>query len=264
MLLDWDVLGLLGLVAFCAGLMDAIAGGGGLVTLPVLLLAGLEPVSAIATNKCQAAAATASAAVTFARKGLFDWRQGWRIALCSFFGGVLGALFVSWVNQTVLSGLVPVLLIMVAAYFALSPKLDESERKGLISIGVFTAVVVPLLGFYDGVFGPGVGSFFMMSFVGLAGFGFMRALGLTKLANASCNLGSLSVFMIKGAIVWPVALTMALLAFVGAQVGARCVVKVGPRLVKPLLVVVCCALAIKLLSAQNNPLRQWLTVWLNG
>lgn len=151
----------LGLVAMIAGFIDAIAGGGGLITLPALLLAGIPPVSAIATNKLQAAAATFSATVSFARKGLIDWKKSLPIAAASFAGGVVGALSVSLVSKDILLAVVPVLLIFVALYFVFSPKLDGSkEGKARMSFFLFGLTVAPLLGFYDGVFGPGVGSFF--------------------------------------------------------------------------------------------------------
>lgn len=156
----------LGLVAMIAGFIDAIAGGGGLITLPALLLAGIPPVSAIATNKLQAAAATFSATVSFARKGLIDWKKSLPIAAASFAGGVVGALSVSLVSKDILLAVVPVLLIFVALYFVFSPKLDGSkEGKARMSFFLFGLTVAPLLGFYDGVFGPGVGSFFLIAFI---------------------------------------------------------------------------------------------------
>ncbi|MGL6567672.1 TSUP family transporter [Aeromonas dhakensis] len=120
---------------------------------------------------------------------------------------------------------------------------------------LFSFSIAPLLGFYDGIFGPGVGSFLMAGFISLCGLGMMHAMSFTKLANASCNLGSLSIFITQGLIVWPLAIAMALSSFAGAQLGARCAVHVGPRLIKPMLIVVSFALAIKLFSAEHNPLR---------
>lgn len=250
-----DVMGILVVVAFFAGFFDAIAGGGGLITLPALLLAGVAPISAIATNKFQAAAATVSATIVFARKGLIQWREGRFLILFSMLGGAAGAFFVSSINQLWLEACVPVLLILVAIYFSIAPKLATEEGRKRMSLLLFSFSVAPLLGIYDGIFGPGVGSFFMVGFISLCGLGMMRAMSFTKLANASCNLGSLSIFITKGVIVWPLAVAMALASFAGAQLGARCAVRVGPRLVKPMLIVVCCALAIKLLSAETNPLR---------
>ncbi|CAB5697096.1 TPA: TSUP family transporter [Aeromonas hydrophila] len=253
--MDWDIIGMLSLVAFCAGFFDAIAGGGGLITLPALFLAGVPPVSAIATNKFQAAAATLSATAVFARKGLIPWHEGRFLILFGMLGGASGAFFVSSVNTSWLEACVPILLMLVAIYFSIAPKLSTEGGKKRISILLFSFSIAPLLGFYDGIFGPGVGSFLMAGFISLCGLGMMHAMSFTKLANASCNLGSLSIFITQGLIVWPLAIAMALSSFAGAQLGARCAVHVGPRLIKPMLIVVSFALAIKLFSAEHNPLR---------
>lgn len=255
---NFELLVILGLVAFFAGFMDAIAGGGGLITLPTLLISGIDPISAIATNKFQAASATVSSVHAFAKKGMIDWKKSIPLGCAAFFGGMSGALFVSVISKELLQGLVPIMLVMVAIYFTLSPRLEEHKNKEKISLIVFSFTIAPLLGFYDGVFGPGVGSFFMVAFVFFTGFSFMKSMSFTKIANASCNLGSLSIFIVKGSIIWPVALVMAVASFIGAQLGIRCVVKVGPKFVKPMLIVVCFLLAAKLISASDNPLRIYL------
>ncbi|MEN5305208.1 TSUP family transporter [Pseudomonas sp. TWI628] len=256
--LDLSLILILALVAFTAGFFDAIAGGGGLITLPVLFVAGIEPLAAIATNKFQAASATVSATYAFARKGMIDWKRGSPMALMAFIGGALGALSVSLVPKTLLQACVPILLILVAAYFAFSPKPSEQSRKAKLSTSVFCVAVAPVIGFYDGIFGPGVGSFFMLACVILLGQHLLQAVCNSKLLNAACNLGALSVFSLSGAIIWPLALAMASAAFVGAQLGARCAVYFGPRLIKPLLVCVCCIMATKLLLDSGNPIGEWL------
>lgn len=244
--MDFNMLATLAAVAFFAGFFDAIAGGGGLITLPALLLTGIDPVVAIGTNKFQAAAATVSAAIAFAKKRLVEWREvRWLIPL-AMGGGMLGALFVSWLDKRWLEMAVPVLLMGVAIYFLFTPTMRETGGKARLSILAFSLTIAPLLGFYDGIFGPGVGSFFMIGWILLCGLPMMRAISFTKVGNAACNIGALSVFMAKGAVLWPVAITMAVAAFAGAQLGARCAVRVGPRLIRPMMVVVCCALAIKL------------------
>jgi uncharacterized membrane protein YfcA len=250
-----EVFGALVAVAFVAGFVDAIAGGGGLITLPALFLAGVNPVAAIATNKFQAASATISATVAFARKGLIEWQNGQFMIIFGILGGVSGAFFVSLIDKSVLETCVPVLLIIVATYFMLAPKLELEAGRQRITISIFSITVIPILGFYDGIFGPGVGSFIMVGFVSLCGLGMMRAMSFTKLANASCNIGSLAIFISKGIIIWPLAIAMAIASFAGAQFGARFAVRVGPRLIKPMLIIVCFALAIKLLFAENNQLR---------
>lgn len=258
---DLTLLLILAAVALLAGFFDAIAGGGGLITLPVLFVAGIEPLAALATNKLQAASATVSATCTFARRGMLDWHRGWPMALMAFAGGALGALSVSLVSTDLLQAAVPVLLVVVAAWFAFSPRLNDQQlRTPRLSISLFCLLVAPLLGFYDGVFGPGVGSFFMLAFILLLGQGLLRAVGNSKLLNAACNLGALSVFAASGAIIWPLALTMALFAIIGAQLGARCAVYFGPRLIRPLVVIVCCVMALKLLLDASNPLVEWVVL----
>lgn len=249
-----EVFLVLGSVAFLAGLFDAIAGGGGLITLPALFIADLDPVSALATNKFQATAATVSATTAYARKGLIDWEMGKWIILFPMAGGILGALMVNFLDKKWLEASIPFLLIAVAIYFSMAPAVDRIKRVAYMSIPVFSIAISPVLGFYDGFFGPGIGSFFMIGLMALCGLDTMRAVGLTKLGNASCNIGSLMVFCVGGAVNWPLAIIMAAAAFLGAQLGARCAVFVGPRLVKPMIVAVCCIMAFKLLSVQLNPL----------
>ncbi|KAA1184006.1 TSUP family transporter [Photorhabdus heterorhabditis] len=253
--MEWDLIGILATIAFLAGFFDAIAGGGGLITLPALFLAGIEPISAMATNKLQATSASISATVIFARNGWIEWRNSVFLVLFSLLGGVSGALFVSVVSKRVLEACVPILLIVVAIYFIFAPKLSGRSNRKRISVLLFSFLIAPVLGFYDGIFGPGTGSFLMMSFMFFCGLEMMRAMSFTKLANASCNIGALFIFITKGVIIWPLALAMAIASFAGAQLGARYAVKIGPRLIRPMLILVCCVLAIKLISAENNPLR---------
>ncbi len=254
--MDLDILLILAGVAFGAAFLDAIAGGGGLITLPALLLAGLEPVSAIATSKVQSFCGTVSATTTFARRGLIDWKVGRYLIVAGIVGGACGALSVASIDKQWLIASVPVLLILVAIYFASPPRLKGKEEiRARMSVFLYSFTVAPLLSFYDGLFGPGTGSFLIVSMVLLCALNLMHAMGLAKLTNAACNLGALLVFIWKGVIVWPIALSMAVAALIGAQLGAHAAVHVGPRLIRPMMVTVCCALAIKLLSEADNPLR---------
>ena len=183
------------------------------------------------------------------------------MALLSFAGGFAGALSISLLDRAVLEATVPVLLIAVAAYFALSPKLEDQARKRRLSYFCFALVIAPGIGFYDGIFGPGTGSFFMVAFTMLLGQHLMQAICSSKLLNASCNLGALSVFAFGGAIIWPLALAMAACAILGAQLGARCALYFGPQLIKPLLITVCCLMAVKLLLGDGHPVAEWLRTY---
>jgi uncharacterized membrane protein YfcA len=253
---DPPVLAALCAVAFSAGCFDAIAGGGGLLTVPALLLAGLDPVTAIATNKVQGASGAVSATAAFARAGQLSWRIGAPTALGAALASVIGALSVRLLARATLDALVPLLLIAIAIYFILSPRLRDADARARMSVAAFSCTLAPAIGFYDGVFGPGAGSFYMIAYVGLLGLGVIKATAHTKLANAASNLGSLGLYAATGAIVWPVGLAMAVFSFAGAQVGSRLALRLGARLIRPMLVVISCAMALKLLSDPANPLRQ--------
>lgn len=243
------------LVAVGAGCFDAIAGGGGLLTVPALLLAGLDPVSAVATNKLQGSAGTVSATLAFARRGLIDWRRGWPIALIAAAASVAGALCASLLSKEVLAAIVPVVLVGVALYFGLAPKMSDEDARARMSPLAFLAFVIPLVGFYDGVFGPGAGSFYMVGFVALLGFGVVRATAHTKLANAASNLGGLGLFALAGVVRWEIGLVMAAGAFLGAQIGSRLALRLGAKLIRPLLVVISCLMAARLMLDPQNPIR---------
>ncbi|MBP6345049.1 MAG: TSUP family transporter [Neisseriaceae bacterium] len=250
-----DLLFIMFLVALVASFCDAIAGGGGLLTLPALLLASVEPVSALATNKLQASVGSVSAALTFIRKGIVSWRKIWPMALSAGIGSLLGALSVNLLPPEVLKGFVPILLIAVALYFIFSPKLSDLDGQPKMSAFAFGLTVVPAIGFYDGIFGPGTGSFLTLGFVSLMGYGIIKSIGHTKVLNAATNLGALLVFLTYGKIIWALALAMAAGSFIGAQLGARFAMKAGAKVVKPMLITICCLMAIKLLMEADHPIR---------
>lgn len=256
--LSLQLLALLALAAFVAGFVDAIAGGGGLITVPALLIAGFGPVETLATNKLQGLFGSASATITYASKGQVDpfAHPGW-VAM-SAGGALAGALLVAWLPGDVMRAVLPLLLIAIALYFLLKPGMSEVDRAQRMSPAAFGMTLVPAIAFYDGLFGPGTGSFFMLALVALSGFGLLKATAHTKLLNFASNLGAFAVFAFIGAIAWKVGLVMGVAQFAGARLGASLAMKVGARLIRPLLVVVCLALAAKLLLDPANPLRQAL------
>ncbi|RFC68302.1 MULTISPECIES: TSUP family transporter [Mesorhizobium] len=246
---------LLGLAAFIAGFIDSIAGGGGLISVPALLLAGLSPVEALGTNKWQSLWGSGSATLTYASKGYVDLRKQLPVGILSAIGGALGAYLATRIPGEWMQAFLPVLLIAIALYFAFKPNMGDVDRHQRISPFLFGAAVVPSIGFYDGVFGPGTGSFFMLAFVSLMGFGLLKATAHTKLLNFASNIGSFAVFVFAGAIVWKVGLLMGAAQFCGARLGATVAMRVGSKLIKPMLVTACVALAIRLLIDPANPLR---------
>ncbi len=245
-------------VAMVAGFIDAIAGGGGLITLPALLLSGLSPVQALATNKLQSSAGSFSATFAFFRQGFISWKHSKWVFFMALLGGVVGALLATRLPATFLQMVVPILLLSVATYFVFSPNLDGREKRAKISRTLFLLTFVPLIGFYDGIFGPGTGSFFMVAFVLMLGSTLVNAIAETKLANFASNVGSLVIFAFSGEMQIVLGLLMAVGAFIGAQLGARFAVKYGGKVIRPLLIVMSIAMAIKLLLEPSNPLSQWV------
>ncbi|WP_243369379.1 TSUP family transporter [Microvirga solisilvae] len=257
--IGFDMIAALAAISFFAGFVDSIAGGGGLLTVPALLLAGLGPAEAIATNKVQGAFAAASATYTFGRRELIEWSKAWGFAGIAFASGIAGALCVQFLPPTVLQTLIPVLLIAIAVYFALSRKLKDEDAHARMTTLTFGLTAPVAVGFYDGIFGPGAGSFYMLAFVTLLGYGVLRATAHTKLLNLASNLGSLLLYAATGAVLWPLGLVMAGASFLGAQVGSRLAMRLGVKLIRPLLVLVSAAMALRLLLDPANPWRQMLS-----
>lgn len=238
---------LLILAAFLAGFVDSIAGGGGLISVPALLLAGASPLEALATNKLQGTFGAATATATYARAGHVRLRDQVGMAAISAIGGAAGALVAHLMPVAFLRIVMPVILVAVALFFAFKPGLSDNDRVERIRPGIFAVTAVPLIAAYDGFFGPGTGSFFMLAFVMLAGFGVLKATAHTKLLNFASNIGSLAVFIPSGAMWWAVGLAMAAAQVAGASLGARLAMRVGARLIKPLLVVTSTGMAGRLL-----------------
>jgi uncharacterized membrane protein YfcA len=235
-------------LALIAGLIDAIAGGGGLITMPALLWAGLGPVEALATNKAQGVFGTGTAALNFLHKGAVDLRRAALAVACTFLGAAAGTLSVRHLGGELLEWLIPLLLIAFAVYFLLSPRVSDLDSHRRIGEGAFALLVGTSVGFYDGFFGPGTGAFFAMGYVALLGYNLRRATAHTKLLNFTSNLAALLFFLPGGPVVWSFGLSMAAGQLVGAWVGSHLVLRHGAWLVRPVLVIASLAVSAKLLT----------------
>lgn len=244
-------------VAFAAGGIDALAGGGGLLTIPALMAAGIPPVPALATNKLQSAIGTASAFFTFHRAGKVDVRAFAIPAVAAFVGSIAGGTAVQLVDPRFLTAFVPVLLIAMALYFLLAPPMSDVDRHARIG-RTGLAAVSAAIGFYDGFFGPGTGSFLTTALVALGGLGLLRAIATTKFLNLATNVAALVAMIAGGKVLWLLGAAMAMANVAGNQVGARLAIRYGGKGVRPLLVIMSLALTAKLLADPANPLRAML------
>ena len=253
MQLTIETIAFLAAVAFLAGTIDALAGGGGLLTLPAMMAAGVPPVAALATNKLQSTIGTSSAFFTFWRAGHVDLRQFAIPAIAAFAGSALGATVVQHVSSTFLTALMPVLLIAMGLYFLLAPPMQQVDRHARVGrLGI--TLIVAAIGFYDGFFGPGTGSFLTLALVALAGLGLVRAIANTKLLNLSTNVAGLLAMIAGGHVLWQLGAAMALGNVAGNQLGARLAIRFGGTGVRPLLVILSAALTAKLLADPANPI----------
>lgn len=241
-------------VAFVAGAIDALAGGGGLLTIPALLSVGVPPVAAIGTNKLQSTIGTGSAVIAFMRTGRIDLRLFALPALGAFIGSALGATAVQHIDAGFLSALVPVLLIAMGLYFLLAPPMSEADRHARVGRWGLTAICSGI-GFYDGFFGPGTGSFLTTALVALGGLGLVKAIANTKLLNLTTNIAGLIAMVAGGHVLWAIGLGMAAANVLGNQLGAFIAIRFGGRGVRPLLVLMSLALSLNLLADPDNPIR---------
>jgi len=248
-MLDPLILLLLVGVGAAAGFVDAVAGGGGMITVPVLLSLGFSPVAALATNKMASVTGTLIAATTYWRKGFVSLKRLLPAIAATFVGSALGAVVVQNISTDALQVAVPVALIAIALYFSFAPKLDDTNRAERLRFALFLPLFGFGIGFYDGIFGPGAGSFFTVAFVTLFGLGLTRASAHTKVLNAVSNLAALMMFIVAGEVIWVAALAMMVGQVAGGYLGALTGIRFGAKVIRPLVVVVSVVMALRLLFA---------------
>ncbi|GAO03694.1 TSUP family transporter [Anaeromyxobacter sp. PSR-1] len=234
-------------VALLAGVVDAIAGGGGLLTLPALLWTGLPPHLALGTNKGQSVFGSFAALVRFSRAGMVDGRRARLTFPLGLAGSLAGAGLVLLVPPAALRPVVLALLASAALFVGLRrgpPARPDGARRPAAPL-VAGAIAVAI-GAYDGFFGPGTGTFLIVAFVALLGDGLAHASAGAKVVNFASNLAAVTLFSIKGVVVWRIAVPMAAAQLAGGWIGAHLAVRRGDALVRRTVVLVTLALAVKL------------------
>jgi len=242
-----EILLLLFLAAVIAGWVDAVAGGGGMITVPALMLVGFSPTTAIATNKLQGTFGTFTAALYCFQQGAVSIKKHLFSLLLVCIGAVLGGIVLTLVDVAVLSYLVPILLILTGLYFLIFAKNLDENREPRVSGRIFSITAAPTLGFYDGFFGPGTGSFFATAFVTLRGYAISAATAHAKLFNFASNFAALVYFVFFGQIAWLAGGVMISGQIVGSYLGAKVALRAGSKLIRPLTIVVCFAMCFRTL-----------------
>lgn len=248
-LFEPSVLAVLALVAFAAGFIDAVAGGGGMLTVPALLSLGLPPHIALGTNKLAATFASSTAALTYYRKRLFKPRCWKRAFISTLTGAILGTLAVDLMATEWLEKILP-LVILAAAIYTIWHKTpnttDNATPQPCPTLNKKQYIQGLSLGFYDGVAGPGTGAFWTVSSMALYRLNILLASGLAKAMNFTSNFTSLVTFALLGHIDWVLGLTMGVCLMAGAFVGAHSAIRFGATFIRPVFVTVVSILAVKL------------------
>ncbi|MFD2369192.1 TSUP family transporter [Brevibacillus sp. GCM10020057] len=248
--MDMDVTTILflALFGFVAAFIDSTVGGGGLISLPALLGLGMPPYLALGTNKLAGTISSATSSVTFIRSGKFDKKLMLILFPVSLIGACFGAKTVLFVPQELLKVLVIIMMALIFVYTLFNKRFGEmSNFKGYTSFTLGLGIPLTfLIGFYDGFFGPGTGSFFVFVMVLLFGYDFVIAAGNGRILNLASNIAALTVFILEGKVIFVTGLVMGVAMLLGASLGARMAIKTGVRYVRPLFLIVSITLITKM------------------
>ncbi|WOH37632.1 TSUP family transporter [Thalassotalea fonticola] len=239
----------LSLVGLIAGFIDAIAGGGGLLTVPVLLSSGLPPHIALGTNKLAACFSSFTASVTFYRKKLFNPLFWFSAAVATIFGAVIGTIIVNFVSADLINKLLPIIILLCALYTLCSKSaLSESASfpKPSVLIKIKQSIQGFVLGFYDGFAGPGTGTFWTVSSLALYKMNILLSSGLSRSMNFISNFTSLLIFIYFGQVNFLLGLAMGIFMIIGSWIGAHSAIRYGSKFIRPIFITVVMVMAIKL------------------
>jgi uncharacterized protein len=245
-MIEWWQAALLLATGLIAGFVDSIAGGGGLITLPVLMNLGIDPRLALGTNKLQATFGSGSATVHYARAGAVKLSECRRGSLLAFLGGATGSLLVQQLDPNLLKRLIPILLIAVAIYIWLRPQLGEKDIHPRMKQPLFDVLFGFGIGFYDGFFGPGTGTFFTLAFMLGLGFNLTKATASSKVMNFATNVASLLIFLIAKKVWFAAGLVMGLGQWLGARAGSKMVMRHGTKIIRPLFLSAVIVITLKM------------------
>lgn len=228
-----------------AGFVDSICGGGGLISVPVLLMAGFNPAQAIAANKLQGTLGALTSTHYYFGKGIIKPAILQSLGFGAMLGGLLGTGFVYLIGNHFMEMLLPFMLVAIALYFAFSSQVGDQQQKSVLGLSTLACTVIPAIGFYDGFFGPSAGTFYMTALICLAGMAVTQAVAYSRVLNLISNAASLILFILLGKMVWAAGIAMSVGEVIGVYLGSHLVHKNGARLVRPLVVVACIAMLAK-------------------
>ena len=245
-----EILTFLFFVGVVAGFLDTLVGGGGLLAVPALLLSGIPPIYVLGTNKFQGSMGTGIATFLLFRKKKLDWNSVKNLMFASFIGSIVGGVIIQFVDTQFLSFVIPIVLVFIAIYFIISPK-PKSTVSNSKPNKKFELFAVPVVGFYDGMFGPGAGSFFAMTGVMLKKLEIIQATILAKPLNFASNIAGFIVFFSFGHIAFLIGLIMMMVQMIGAFFGTHYLLKANPLIIRFLIVIISISMLIKYMLSQS-------------
>lgn len=226
------------IIGLFAGAVDAIAGGGGLISLPVLLSTGMSPALAFGTNKIQGMAGTLVATLKYYKHGYIDLKQMLPGIVAGFVGSALGSILAQLINGEILGKIIPGILLGILLYIIFSPRLGQKDNPPKMPELWFYLLFGFFLGFYDGFFGPGTGAFWVFAITFFLGFNLLKATAYTKVFNLNSSLVAMICFAIGGNIDYSIGLTMAAGQILGGRLGAHLAITKGARFIRPIFITV--------------------------
>ncbi|MDO8954211.1 MAG: TSUP family transporter [Gammaproteobacteria bacterium] len=234
--LSWLLLSFLFACSLMAGIIDTIAGGGGLITVPALLAVGIPPGLVLGTNKLQACFGSGTAATRLMQYSHTPFKDIWIGSLYCLIGASLGTFAVLLLQDDFLQKLLPLLLAAILLYSIASSRMSAADQPARLSKNTTMLIFGLVLGFYDGFFGPGTGSFWVVALVFFLGYNLQKATIHAKVYNFTSNIVALIWFIVGGHVIYSIGLLMALGQFIGAHIGAKLIMQQGAKLIKPLFI----------------------------
>jgi uncharacterized membrane protein YfcA len=244
---------LLFLTAFFAGLVDSIAGGGGIITLPVMLSLGFPPHIALGTNKFQASFGSFTASYYYIKKDVVILKECLAGIIYTLIGAAIGTWAVQQVSSDILKYIIPFLLVGIIIYSFVKTNLGEIDNRARMNENIFYLIAGLTFGFYDGFFGPGVGSFWAIAFVVGLGYNLKKATGYTKVMNFTSNVVSLVIFIIGGYVIFTAGIVMAVGQIAGSKIGAELVIKRGAKFIRPIFITIVILTTMKIIYSLLFP-----------
>lgn len=234
-------------LVFVAGYVDAVAGGGGLISLPAYLIAGLPTHAAIATNKLSSTMGTALTTWHFARKGYIQWRLAAGCIVAAMVGSVCGSNVVMVASDMFLRVFLLALLPLTAVYVVRSKSFGKQDKEPLPArkTNLLCLLIALVIGFYDGFYGPGTGTFLLLLLTGVAHLKLVSAAGITKAINLTTNVSALAVFLLHGQVLLLLGLVAGVFGVAGNYLGSHSFSKNGGAIARPIIIVVLAVFFVK-------------------